>query len=311
MTYHICTIFSEAYLLKGLALYFSLYRQLKNFRIWICCVDHASYSALKKLDLKNATILYDKEFATSELLRFKKDRKKNEYCWTLKAPLCLHILKQNSEVDRILYCDADVYFFSPPKAMYDEWAEHSVMLCLQRGTAYLEKVSGIYQAGIIGFRRDEKARSILTWWRDCCFEWCFDQLEPPDFFRYGDQKYLERIPLQFSNIKIVEHIGVDTAPWNIVMNPQYEVNLRGEQVYLDNSPLICFHYGSMEILSEHEFDLWKLYPLNFDSKVIKYIYIPYIRELQKMIRLLRKLGKKHSNRLFPAEKPQAKNLLTV
>jgi hypothetical protein len=100
-----------------------------------------------------------------------------------------------------------MYFFSDPKPIHNEWGKHSVFLCKQRGTNELEKLHGIYQAGLIGFKRDEQGMRILQWWKDKCIEKCVDIYDES----WGDQKYLDSIPYLFSNVKLIDHIGIGAA----------------------------------------------------------------------------------------------------
>jgi hypothetical protein len=274
---HFATIISREYVIKGLALYDSLNDRTPDFHLWICCMDDISYEALRRMELTRATLIRLQDIEDEPLRQVKGARKLYEYCWTLKAPLCLHVLKRDDQIDHIVYCDADMYFFSDPRPIRDEWGNHSVFLCPQRGSDELEKLHGKYQAGLIGFKRDENGLRALQWWRDKCIEKCADQYDEA----WGDQKYLDAVPDRFPNVKLIDHIGIDAAPWNLVMHHDYAVRQQDQQVFLDDRELIAFHFGSMVILSPYEFDLWKLEPLNFKEPVIRHIYAPYIRQIKK------------------------------
>ncbi|PFF06830.1 glycosyl transferase, partial [Bacillus anthracis] len=104
---------------------------------------------LEKLKLKHAILIPVKDIENHELLSIKNDRSLQEYCWTLKAPLCLHVLSLYPEVDHIIYCDADMYFFTAPNIILDEWWKYSVFLCPQRSSTEIESIHGIYQAGLV------------------------------------------------------------------------------------------------------------------------------------------------------------------
>lgn len=298
-------IVSRKYLIQALTCYYSLEGQIKNFNIWMCCMDDFTYQALVKMNLKHATIVHVKEIEDEELLYVKKERSLQEYCWTLKAPLCLHILHHYSEVDHIIYCDTDMYFFENPNVILDEWWKYSVFLCPQRGTEELESIHGSYQAGLIGFKKDKNSMDILSWWRDKCLEYCYDQ-QDTEFNRWGDQKYLNHIPDLFSNIKIMEHKGIDAAPWNLILNDEYEVNIAKNKVLIDDDELITFHFGSLQIFNEHEFDLWKHETLNIDQSILENIYIPYIEALRNTCNILRNTSIRSLTPLY-TEKTSIKN----
>lgn len=279
--YFFCSIASEKYVVKVLTLYRSLFNQMQNFHLWICCVDDASYTLLESLNLSNATLISLDKIENESIKAIQSKRKLNEFCWTLKPVLCSYIL-ENYNVEKLIYCDADIYFFSHPQAIYDEWEGHSVWITRQRATGEMEKSNGTYQAGLLGFSRNGSSEIILKWWMEKCLEWCFDYPEP-DIPRWGDQKYLDQLPKLFSNIKISEHDGINAAPWNIILNPRELISMRNEKLFINEHELVAYHFGSLLIFNEDEFDIWKWEPLNIDFRVMQYAYYPYLNALRHTI----------------------------
>ena len=278
-------IISQKRLIQGLTCYHSLESQGTDFIVWICCMDNVTYRILTNLKLKNAILFHVEDIENQELLSIKNERTLQEYCWTLKAPLCLHILNHYSEVDHIIYCDADMFFFARPNIILDEWWQYSVFLCPQRGTIELENVHGMYQAGLIGFKNDQNSKEILTWWKDKCLEYCKDVYDV-EMNRWGDQKYLNHIPDLFSNIKIMTQKGINTAPWNLILNHHSSITKTKSKIFIDQDELINFHFGSIEIINPNEFDLWKQEHVEIDPSILEYIYIPYIEKIQNTCRVL-------------------------
>ncbi|MGG2015576.1 glycosyltransferase [Bacillus sp. S10(2024)] len=278
-------IISQKYIIQGLTCYYSLVNQAENFNVWICCMDDVTYQTLVKLQLKHAILIHVKEIESQEFLNVKNQRSLKEYCWTLKAPLCLHILQYFPEVDHIIYCDADMYFFSNPNIILREWWKYSVFLCPQRGTTELENIHGMYQAGLIGFKNDKNGKEILEWWRDKCLEYCEDRYDV-EFNRWGDQKYLNHIPNLYSNIKIINQKGINAAPWNIILNNQDTIRIENKKVFVTNDELIAFHFGSMQIFNMNEFDLWKHEHLKISPLILKEIYVPYIESIRNTCHIL-------------------------
>ncbi|KUP04749.1 glycosyl transferase [Bacillus coahuilensis p1.1.43] len=275
---NITTIVSQEYVLKAIALYSSLVEKGENFRLWVCCMDTNTFNLFASLHLEHVTLISLRDVETDELRLVKKDRNIKEYCWTIKAPLCEYVLKNYPEIKHIVYCDADMYFFSGYETLLNEWGTYSIFMCKQRGTSELESIHGQYQAGLIGFKREKNALSILTWWKEKCLENCS---EIPDSYydSWGDQKYLNSIPRLFSNIKIIENIGINTAPWNLIMNNHYEVSRSKGKVLISDTELVSYHFGSLSILGKREFDLWNREPLNINESIIRTIYIPYLQKL--------------------------------
>jgi hypothetical protein len=311
--YHFAVILSREYLMKGLNLYFSLKNRMENFHMWICCVDQESIELMKKLNLSHITLIPVEEIEDRELLAVKGERTQQEYCWTIKAPFCQHILKNYTEVNQIFYCDSDLFFFSNPKPLLDSWGKYSILLCRQRGTNELERIHGQYQAGLIGFKNEENSLRILNWWREKCLDRCsaiFDHM----YGTWGDQKYLDAIPHLFSNIKISEDPAINTAPWNLVMNNNHSVSSKYGKVMIDDQELIVYHFGSLLILNEDNYDLWKLEPLYFDPSIPERIYEPYIKQLKVTYRFVKKKSGLKNLSPFFAQVPddyQAKNSFNV
>ena len=128
-----CTIVSKSYLVRVLALYYSLERHSENFHLWICCMDDEGYLALSTMDLKNASLIHLSAIEDKQMAAAKDTRKINEYCWTLKAAVSRYVLMRCS-TDAVIYCDSDMFFFSDPQKVFDEWGEASIFLCPQRDT---------------------------------------------------------------------------------------------------------------------------------------------------------------------------------
>ncbi|WP_123257279.1 cell envelope integrity protein TolA [Niallia circulans] len=277
------SIFSKEYLVKGLAMYHSLSRQIDNFHIWICTMDSETYDVLSNLNLKNATLIPVETFETPQLKEIKQQRTLQEYCWTIKATLLEHLLSTHADIDHLFYCDSDLYFFSNPLSVIDDFSRYSVYLCRQRGTDTLEHFHGQYQAGFIGFKNERNSRKILNWWKKKCLEEC-SEVYNDERKSWGDQLYLDRIPELFENIKVNQNPGINAAPWNLILNnTDQEVTMRENNVYIDSNPLIFFHFGSLLILNENEFDLWKLEKVDISSATLTYIYNPYLTKVRELL----------------------------
>lgn len=307
--FNFAMIISKDYLIKGLTCYYSLKKQMDNFHLWVCCVDKISYEILAKLNLKNVTLIPVEQLEDKELLKVKNNRTLQEYCWTLKAPLCQHILKNYGEVDHIIYCDSDLYFFSNPSPILEQWAKYSIFLCRQRGSAELERVHGQYQAGLIGFKKEPNSLKMVNWWKEKCLERC-SSIYDERYGTWGDQKYLDAIPHLFSNIKLFEDVGIDTAPWNLIMNNNHVVSKNEQKVFIDDSELIVYHFGSLLMFNENEYDLWKLEPFTFEQSILENIYVPYLNELKKTSQIVKDQNRyKDLSILFsnPPDKYDSKN----
>ncbi|MBS4022849.1 MAG: hypothetical protein KGZ79_10605 [Dethiobacter sp.] len=278
---NICTLFTKDYLIQGLALYYSLKKYTPRFRLWVLCVDNTAYNMLKRMNLADITLVRLEHIRDERLAKIQRDRQKHEFCWTLKASFVTYLFNNNFNLDSLLYLDADLFFFKDVRAIYTEWADHSIFLTRQWLSPGWQKKAGRYSSGLIGFKRDENGMKCLRLWRRKCLNWCYDRRENG---LWGDQKYLDDWPRLFSNIKISDNKGINAGPWNI--NKGYEVHTEGGNIYFDNRQLICYHFSGFEIITEHEFELCNRKRLSLKAEKI---YCAYLEELREIIALIKSI----------------------
>ncbi|MGF1986573.1 MAG: FkbM family methyltransferase [Nostoc sp. ZfuVER08] len=242
--YYFCTYFDHRYLPRGLALYRSLKQYCSEFKLWVLCLNPTCYDILSELNLPDIYLisLADLEKHDRQLLIAKQNRTLIEYYFTCTPILPLYILNNFSEVDLITYLDADLYFYSSPAPLYQEIGNHSIAIIEHRFSPELQHLVkfGIYNVGWLSFRRDDSGLSCLHWYRERCLEWCYDQLEDN---RFADQKYLDDWTTRFENVVILQHKGANVASWNI---NQYQVNAHKNHVWIDEKPLIFYHFHSFD-----------------------------------------------------------------
>lgn len=277
--YYFCTYFDQYYLPRGLALYESLKQHCPGFKLWILCMDSASYDTMCRLDLPDTHIvsLEMLESHDKDLLAAKQNRNQLEYYFTCTPALPRFILDRWSEVDLITYLDSDLFFYTDPKPIFDEIGSRSIAIIAHRYPEYLRPeldAYGIYNVGWVSFRRDEAGERCLNWWRERCLEWCYDRYEDG---KHGDQKYLDAWPELFPNVAVLEHKGANLAPWNLM---NYQFTLRKGQVYVDDQPLIFFHFTRFKQMQSWLYDT---HTARFRTRakrlVRRHIYAPYIRVL--------------------------------
>lgn len=270
----ICTLLTKDYLVQGLALYYSLKRHTPRFRLWVLCVDDTSYNLLQKMNLADVTLVSLDNIKNNKLIKIERNRKVHEFCWTLKAVLLTYLLKNNCNLDSILYMDADLFFFKDVREIYNEWGDKSVYLTKLWLGPKSERKSGRYSAGLIGFKRDKVGMRCLQSWRQKCLKWCYDQHEKG---RWADQKYLDAWPHLFSRVNISQNKGINAGPWNIRKGSLVR---KDDVIYYDSTELVCYHFSGFEIITENEFELCNRKKLPAKAKDI---YSPYADEIRQTI----------------------------
>ena len=283
---HYCTYFDSNYLPKGLALYHSLVENSPEpFTLWVLCFDDRTYQSLSEMFLPNMRLISQSEFEgrDEELIKAKENRNRFEYYWTCTPSLPLYLFRHQPDILLITYLDADLYFFSDPSPIFDELGDGSIGIVPHRfpqGLSY-EISKGIYNVGIMCFRRDSFGLAALCWWRDRCIEWCYFREEDG---KWGDQKYLDDWTVRFKNVIVLQHKGVGLANWNV---KGYTFSYRNKQVFVDDDILIVYHFHGFQMVSDYAFmhgikGNSQGFSISFKkASFFRHVYIPYAREIIK------------------------------
>ena len=287
---HYATYFDRHYLSRGLALYQSLVRHSPPFVLWVLCLDDETYRTLALLRLEHVKLieLSELERAHPALLRAKPGREAFEYYWTCGPALLLYLFQHRPQISLLAYLDADIFFFGDPSPLHREMEQDSILLVEHRLSPSKQAVhvdKGVYNVGLVLFRRTPVALACLEWWSEQCIEWCFDRVEPG---RFGDQKYLDEWPSRFGEVTVTRQLGAGLAPWN-VDNYRYRCD-RG-RVSVDGDPLVFYHFNRLRVINRWLYDpgLWRN-RIMLDPFVKRHIYVPYVRVLRAAGDRIRNVG---------------------
>jgi glycosyltransferase involved in cell wall biosynthesis len=247
-----CTYFDHNYLPRGLALYDSMRRHAGDFELWVLCLSDECEQTLQKLKLPGVKTISMCEFEDGDaaLLAAKQNRSQIEYFFTCTPSLPLFLFKKNPAMDAVTYLDGDLYFFGDVEEIHAEIGEASIAITPHRFPPALRDSEryGVYNVGWITFRRDANAFACLEWWRERCIEWCYDREENG---RFADQKYLDCWPAKFNGVKVIEHPGINLAPWNL---GGHQLDWEDGRVLVDGRPLLVFHFHGLKQLTRRVFD---------------------------------------------------------
>lgn len=294
-----CTLFNSRYLDKGLVLYDSLCRNVKEFRLYILAFDDICYHVMSERANDQLIVISMEEFESEELLKAKLNRNEREYCWTCSSHTVKYVLEHYSE-SNCTYIDADMFFYQSPKVLYDEIrGSHCDVSIIRHGFAdvkekqqYIRDV-GEYCVEFNTFFSTERGMQILNWWCDRCLECC---TEKTDGVYLGDQKYIEQMKVLFPEVHVIEHQGAGVAPWNVSRFAlenctKKEIVLR-EKKTKEIVPLIFYHFQQLRYLSKHSADIGVyLYPYKASLELRDTIYLPYLKKLsEKRQELLKDYG---------------------
>lgn len=265
-----CTYFDQNFCPFGLSLLESITKHDSTSFIFVLCLDDDIFLLLKNLSLNNVQLLkiLDLEKAFPELLKAKANRSTTEYYWTLTPYLLFYLIFRNKSCSTLTYLDADQFFYSDPKIIFDEIGSADVAIMPHRFPDLINtaKEHGEFNVSWVTFRNTPNAQKCLFWWKESCLEWCYAAGVEG---KYGDQMYLDKFPINFKNVHIIQNLGCGVAPWNVI---SFDFGNR----------LILFHFESFRIRSSifltaviPQFEKCDL--TNFKQIVL----LPYFKSLNK------------------------------
>lgn len=160
------------------------------------------------------------------------------------------------------YIDADIYFFDSFEKLQHQVVSHSFTVTSHNFPEHLRdlEIYGKYNVGIISSAGDDRAREILKWWGDRCLE-DSSIFESPEV--YGDQKYLDKFQ-NSSGFYTFENITDNAAPWNLNEIQALPVS---------------FHFSGLRRFRNFSYIGFSMYTWRPSKKLIREVYIPYLRTL--------------------------------
>ena len=103
--------FDINYNVQALALIESIEKNVKDYQFFIFCMDERSFKIIDNLKNKKIKVFLFEDFEDSLLKKLKKQRKANEYFWTITPRLPLIIFDNFDQIDQVTYIDTDIFFF--------------------------------------------------------------------------------------------------------------------------------------------------------------------------------------------------------
>lgn len=282
--YHFSMILSDKHLFKALSLYVSLRNCCKDFELFILCMSEKVYNVLDKIKFENITIILinDLEKNNIDLIMAKSNRSFHEYCWTVKPVFLDYIIERYKNAKYYVHVDADLFFFNNIDKIFNENSEASIFLTEHynsREFMHYYDLTGKYNTGFLGFKNDDQGKTAIKIWKIKCLEKCTGEYDVVNK-TFGDQRYVEEWPNIFKNVHVVKTIGANTAFWNV---KNYRVHVLNNNIYVNNVPLIFYHFSALSALSYNEVELCSFYKIE-DQNLIRLVYEPYIKIMFNVIK---------------------------
>jgi hypothetical protein len=278
---HFCSLFNSAYQYHAHLLYKSICENdnIDGLQFYFFCFDQASIDYFERLNLKNVKIisLEALENYLPQLKEVKPGRSIAEYFFTSTPAVCKYVMEKFA-VDEIVYLDADLFFYQSPEILFSEIGDSSISIIPHRFNLinYYKNIFGYYNVGWISFKNDAEGIACLNRWYGENIEWCFDKLT---LKRYCDQKYLDTWTKDFKSVCIIKNKGCNVAPWNV---GNYKIRLKKETLYIDDAPLVFYHFASLKFLDGSYYTTISSYFTFVTREIVDLIYRPYIGRLYKL-----------------------------
>lgn len=274
------TLFDSGFLPMGLAQHDSLMRHHLDAHLWIVCMDQTVEEQLRRLDLKNVSLipLRDMEAQFPALLKAKASRSFGEYCWTMTPFTFDAVFARDANAQRVTYVDADVFFLKDPKLLLDELtlSHKSVLITDHAYAPEYDQATyrGRFCVQFLTSDRTDRGLKVIRWWQDRCIEWCFARVEGDKF---GDQKYLDKWPTLFGDaVHILEHKARTLAPWNVTYYTS------GQPA----DPGVMYHFHGLRFVGPDRVRLFQGYRIGAEGLKVYDEYVKVMREVCTLMRSL-------------------------
>jgi len=230
-------------LIQGFALFQSLRTHDPAATLWVLALDEGTADVLNRVGEPTLRVvsLADFEQGDAELAAAKTNRSAVEYIFTLSPCWPAWLLEHHSDIERLTYLDADLFFFASPTPLFAamDASGASVMITAHRFPPALRHYErhGKFNVGVLVFRNDAAGRACLDDWRMKCLSWCRDRVEDG---KYADQGYLDAWPERMGPALLVaSDPGVNLAPWNWA---QHRLTAENPPA-VDGHPVVVFHFA--------------------------------------------------------------------
>ena len=246
-----CTIITNNYFSWAVSLYESLQQFDENAVLYVAIVDETVEDHSSRIAGKNIKILLLNDFegvnfAQEIITKYKPTL--NTLRWALKPVLISKCLELS---EKVIFLDADLYFFNPYQFLFDYLDTHHIILTPHWRPLTPEKDEpefnatfkhGIYNAGFVG--ATAKGKNALDYWAKNCLIFCGNN---PETGLYHDQVYLNLIPVYFEKTLIIPHQGCNIASWNIEVCKRNIDPITNEVQINHQHPVIFIHFTNVTI----------------------------------------------------------------
>ena len=219
-----CTIITPGYIHYALSLRESLLQFNQSVHFYILVSEfQAGLKERIEREFDKTYLIYAEEICKEGVAKAIYEKYASTYTdgfrWSIK-PVLLMYLMQTRGIDKIIYTDCDIRFYSDYQFLFDELGCNNVLLTPHWRTSdpHLDEThfismytSGLYNAGFIAVNL--KAFKALEWWAKANLYICEINASKGQFV---DQTHLNLFHIYFDGVKSLKHRGCNVAGWNML-----------------------------------------------------------------------------------------------
>lgn len=264
--------------------------------LWVLPMDHETFEFMSKRGpwrrvelLDPRVVIGDAKEPAGKPIVMKNRRSHAEFCWMMAPWLCHHVIFDLHKKD-VTYLDADLWFTSPLKKVWDEIQDASsdVVAAVTPHRFHPDDVArllpnGVYNVSWVSFLNDPAAKAVLRRWANQVMDRC-------DASTCGDQKYLDEWPrILGPQLHEFKNHGIGVAPWNarcyeFSKGPSFRK--AGAEPEKLPDPVVFYHFHELRRRGPGDYHLTGY---QLPTSCIEHVYSPYLRELESAYDLLAEL----------------------
>jgi hypothetical protein len=273
------THFNSDYLLRGLTMINSLKFTDFDAEIIVIAHDQETKRIVEDQNLKLVKVISLKELEREyPRLKFAKtNRSSLEFIYCL-SPFVIKYAFDYFNAKRVIYLDADLYFFRSPLEIINQTTNMSIVIVGHHYPERFRKLEafGKYNVGWVQFTSTENSLRALEWWSEACLN---STSSRPTKEVYGDQKYLDQFEIRFKGVEARENLGENLAPWNLVGKKVKKID---GVLRVDNQDLYYFHFSGLRLLRHSVIHGTSHYSYRNRSSWKKHIFKRYEKDIYRL-----------------------------
>ncbi|KKQ72081.1 MAG: group 1 glycosyl transferase [Candidatus Peregrinibacteria bacterium GW2011_GWC2_39_14] len=173
-----------------------------------------------------------------------------------------YLYNKHPEINKICYFDPDIHFYKTMAELSQLLDKHNFVVTPHTTSPIPEDgcspsevdllLSGSYNLGFIGTRRNEETFKMLKWWQERLYDKAVNRIEKGLF---TDQKWMILLDNLFDDVYVLREPGYNVAYWNL--HERSNITKINEEYFVNGKPLYFFHFSGfpmneMELVSKYQ-----------------------------------------------------------